>query len=587
MLLFIVVNAIAQPIGENRAREIAKAFFACRTTRSASNDVELEWSGRNLYTTPSTQAATTTNDDALLYIYNSSDNSGFVIVAGQMCDTPIIAYSNEQGFDFDNMAESTREILAAWSRQIEASKPTIAKQKSATTLAEESYGKVVCQYDTALWDQIEPYNRECPVIDGYRSLTGCVATAMAIICYYNKWPERGTGTTQSYGYYDNYYNYRYIDAYTLGRTYDYQNMLFNYSNGYSSTEGDAVAALMHDMGYAVQMAYHYESSGAYSENVAGVMSTYFSYSKQAILKRRDRYNDDEWDSMLKANLDKCGPTYYSGIGLEGGHAFIVDGYTNKDFFHFNFGWSGYNNGYFRTPEIEFYTGQDAIFDLVPDKDGTSTYRDYLSLTEYTINTSYFNGIACNSDDITTGSPFDITIGCIWNEGVATFNGDIAIALCSEDGQIKEIIATSTINGLDPAYITYISFEDICISSSINDGDRLRTMYKGSNSTDWIWMQGDSTSVVDEIILRASSGSIADAISLMYNTITDRNSQRTLTIATTRTISFECKKSNGDIISSGTCQPGDKATITFDSNQSGNYTLTFTDREASYSIKLRL
>ena len=586
-LLLIIANVMAQPISESRAREIAKAFLAGHTTRSSSSDVELEWSGRNPYATPSTQASTATNDDALLYIYNRSNNSGFVIIAGQECDTPIIAYSDDRGFDFDNMAESTREILAAWGRQIEASKPTVAKQKSATTLAEESYGKVVCQYDTALWDQGEPYNRECPVIDGYRAVTGCVATAMSIICYYNKWPERGTGTTQSYGYYDNYNNYRYVDSYTLGRTYDYSNMLFDYTGGYSTTEGNAVAALMHDMGYAVQMMYHYVSSGAYSENVARVMYSYFGYSKQAMLQIRDRYNDDEWDSMLKANIDKCGPTFYSGVGNSGGHAFIVDGYTNKNFFHFNFGWSGYNNGYYRTPEIEFYEGQDAVFDLIPDKDGTSTYRDFLFLTDYVIGSYSFNGIICDSNSITPNSPFDIIAGCIWNNGVDIFNGEIAVAIYNENDEIKEIIATSTLEDLSPNYLTYTIFEGVSISSNIDEGDKLRIIYKGENSTDWYWMQGSSPSIVDEILLRANASTIANAISLTYNKITDRNSKRSLTIATTRTISFECKKPDGSILQSGTRQPGYKTTITFDNNLSGNFTLTFTEGEASYSIKLRL
>ena len=49
---------------------------------------------------------------------------------------------------------------------------------------------------------------------------------------------------------------------------------------------------------------------------------------------------------MRTNLENYGPTFFSGQGDDGGHAFILDGYATNDYFHFNFGWSGYNNGSF-------------------------------------------------------------------------------------------------------------------------------------------------------------------------------------------------------------------------------------------------
>ncbi|MBQ4008222.1 MAG: C10 family peptidase, partial [Muribaculaceae bacterium] len=51
---------------------------------------------------------------------------------------------------------------------------------------------------TIKWNQNAPYNNMCPTYqkDGEtkRAATGCVATAMAQVMYYHKWPVHGTGS---------------------------------------------------------------------------------------------------------------------------------------------------------------------------------------------------------------------------------------------------------------------------------------------------------------------------------------------------------------------------------------------------------
>ena len=63
-----------------------------------------------------------------------------------------------------------------------------------------STGDVVKQYETAKWDQLSPYNKFCPMINNVRTVTGCVATAMAILMRYHQWPDAGTGTLPAYTY---------------------------------------------------------------------------------------------------------------------------------------------------------------------------------------------------------------------------------------------------------------------------------------------------------------------------------------------------------------------------------------------------
>lgn len=58
---------------------------------------------------------------------------------------------------------------------------------------------------TPQWHQKTPYNDQCPlhVPASRRTVVGCVATAMAQIMYYWKWPETGVGQSQTIDY-----NYR-------------------------------------------------------------------------------------------------------------------------------------------------------------------------------------------------------------------------------------------------------------------------------------------------------------------------------------------------------------------------------------------
>ena len=591
-ILFIATQALwAGPIDENRAREIAVAFFSGRATRSAVCDVELEWAGRDIAAPQaSTFSLPTANTEkALLYIYNRSDKQGFVIVAGEECDTPIIAYSDKNGFDYENMAPSTRAILSAWSRQIEATKCGDMVKKDAAELAAESYGTVLKNYDSALWNQMAPYNNECPKYDGQRSVTGCVATAMAIVCYYNRWPEKGSGTTPSYSYTDYYYSYRTVSANQLGRTYNYDYMLHNYDYGYTTEQGNAVAALMYDMGTSVEMQYHYVASSAYSEDIVYALSNYFGYSKEARLLYRDRFSQTQWNQMLRDNIDTYGPTIYTGVGYEGGHAFIVDGYTDKNYFHFNFGWSGYNNGYWKTPDIEFYEYQDAVFYLAPDKDGSTKYRDYLSLTDYESGDQYYAGITTNPEKLERNKSFYLTLGWIWNEGNTTFNGTVAIAVCDKDGNVREILGEQNIQYLYTGYIMTLNYNNISFKVSPNPGDVLCALYTSSTIDGWDRLEGTSEVVVDEILLNgpAINDDIASNVSIRYDKNYNNNGAKAIIISSKVAINFEWKSKSGSVLKSGNCNEGSTQIIELESNTSGEYILTFSNDSDSYSINIKL
>lgn len=60
--------------------------------------------------------------------------------------------------------------------------------------------------------------------------------------------------------------------------------------------------------------------------------------------------DERWNELLRESLDASCPVPYvatnTGSGSDSKHIFIIDGYTDKGYYHFNWGWGGSCNGYF-------------------------------------------------------------------------------------------------------------------------------------------------------------------------------------------------------------------------------------------------
>lgn len=572
-LLFITLALSAAPIGERKAREIATEFFSANSTRATSPTLSLEWAGKELSSSTIARFSATAQDDEMLYIYNRSDAAGFVVVAGDdNVEKSVIAFSHDNHLQIENLSGGTRYLLASWCRQIAAARVAT----TPTTRSSDSSNVGVTQqiYDTALWGQEAPFNNEAPMIDGYRAITGCVATAMSIICYYHKWPERGVGTTPAYTYRDAYGVAREMPANTLGRLYDYDNMISDYTAGYTSQQAAAVAALMKDMGTSVGMSYHYSSSGATDMNVPTALMTYFGYAKSALLMYGNGYTYRDWVKALKNNISQYGPTYFSGLDENnGGHAFVLDGYTSANYFHINFGWSGYCNGYYLLPDIEYSFDQNALFYLEPDKSGTSSYRDHLLFLS-----SNTGGLWSNTTEFSAGKSFQLTNAAVWNVGSVDFNGDVQVALCDVNGAIKETLWKTKVS-LQRMYYCRFGTLTLSIATPIVAGDRIRILYKGQYSEDWQWLK-QSDGVVNEIIVSATPEDIAKSLSFRYDTKTN-----SLSFISTYNLSYEVQGSTDNSIQSGTIVANERTTIDTSKYESGEYVIYFRKDSSAYKLDI--
>lgn len=306
--------------------------------------------------------------DSLLYIFNF-DNKGFIIIAGDDNVIPVLGYSNESVFSGKDLPDSFLAMLESFIQQISyVRENSIMADKQIeeewNMLLNGAYmptkGYSVSQLLTCLWDQDFPYNFLCPNDNegpGNRVYAGCVATAMAMVMYYYRYPVQPTG---SHGYYS---SYGYLSVDFSQSHYNYEQMPYKVS----SVNYDA-AKLQYDCGVAVDMMYSPHGSGAYMHDALNAMKQYFGYNQGATLEFKDNHSENEWINLLKSQLNAGYPMAYAGFDASSGHAFVCDGYVDN-MFHFNWGWSGSFNGYFYinnlNPAYNFSTGQQAFINCYP------------------------------------------------------------------------------------------------------------------------------------------------------------------------------------------------------------------------------
>lgn len=586
-LLLLSLTLTAAPIGEKRAREIAANFFSLTSaTRNGSAPaLKLEWAGFGMeqsapYSNPTrTQNAEEASNEALMYIYNRTDADGFVIIAGDDCaKRDIIAFSHENTFNTDDMAEGAQAILQAWCEDIAASRKSNSNAGRTTFSATRNTKELL--YTTAKWAQGSPYNNQCPMLNDGRAITGCVATAAAIIFYYHRYPDKGVGETEEYSYTSEGSKIT-IPNHTLGRTFDYDQMLPTYKNvKYTDAQADAISTLMVDIGTAIHISYGVESTSGNITRMAQQMIEHFGYSKNMQYLRRASYEDSEWFDMLRKNLDTYGPTYHRGENSSGGgHAYVLDGYKANDYFHINYGWNGSSNGYYLLPNISYCYDQRAIFNMAPDRDGTTKYKHVLTLNTKTISGVKYTGIHTNATRYEKGDAFQCFIYPV-NSGLSSFRGRVCIAHCDKEGKIKKTLCLY--NLLEASLSTSGYKPTLILKNEVENGDRLRVMYQGEGETEWIWARRLSDSVIDEVIMSATIEEVAKNTSFEYDRV-----KKSLTFSSILAIQCSVIDSAGNVVASGESAGSSSNSLNLSTLPSGEYTLSFASGGEPYQLNLKL
>lgn len=538
MLLPSVV--LADSVNEQQALAKAMQFFSKGTQTRTAPQFELIWDGE--------EVATRATAEPAFFIFNRTDMPGFVIIAGDDSVSPVIGYSFENGFGKGEMPSNLRYWLEGVRGMIlQARAAGVTIQATETPRA----GTPVVELATAKWDQGVPYNLECPMVNNgtQQGLTGCVQTAAAILCKYNRWPDYAVGTAPGYATATEGF---FVPGRTFGNIYDYDLMPDQYVN-YTSEQAAAVARLMADLGVMNGADYSTQATGAYTTDLYATMVTYMRYSKQALLAYREGYNDAEWIALLRKELDAGRPILYSGSGSAGGHAFICDGYDSDNLFRFNWGWSGSADGFYHVSSLvpgsySFVDGQDAIVDLVPDPESASKSRDllYTGIAGTTDGSRYY-GMASSTSNYAVNSPFMITMP-MFNFSIIPYNGQVAIAHFDKEGVLRdEISQRQSLANLGVGYGLLMSL-NCTIKQPIERGDYIMAVYL-ENSTQTLAPVRSYDGAPDRLILMAASPTVENVKSV--TSLSFDRATRKLSISTYEGAICSLKNADGAVVESAT------------------------------------
>lgn len=477
----------AAPRSQEQAAAIARNFFsngknAPVATRTAS-DIHMVATSADLLQTPVTRSGDT---GPAFYVYNRGQEA-FVIVSGDDRMKPILGYSEDGAFVTENLPENIREWLGYYAQEYRrAERSTATTPVSRTTTRTNFAASVAPLLQDIQYDQDTPYNNQCPLYSGKRSVTGCVATAIAQIMRYWKYPSVGTG---SHSYTTQSLNLKCTFNFAT-HPFDWDNMLPTYT-GTDETEEEinAISTLMLACGVACDMDYTPDMSGATPNAMYQGLIKYLNYDSGMYLTSRDYYTADEWMNLIKTELNEKRPIYYGGSSTGGGHAFVVDGYDTRDLVHVNWGWGGYCNGYFEVQTLnadgsgiggyadnsyQFY--QSMIVGLQP-KTGTSEYVSriqigYLELPDATV---------------TAGVSFSATAYDVYNM-VQTLNGAVGL-IAEKDG--KQTVLSQKSCNIDYLYGWSELELDATVPTSLTDGTyELYIASKATGEAQWNKAYGD-------------------------------------------------------------------------------------------------
>ncbi|MGI6521895.1 MAG: InlB B-repeat-containing protein [Fermentimonas sp.] len=437
LLLFSFVSIlsalIAAPIERTAALQLARQFLSqtsvSQFTRSSIAELESE---------PAYTAKDAMTGTPHFYVYNLSNDGGFVIVAADTRVRTILGYSFNGGFDEKNIPVNMREWLEEYSSQIAyaikqlpetATAPVVTRGTSVNSVV---VGPLLGQIQ---YNQGAPYNDLCPMDGDTRSVTGCVATAMAQVMRYYQHPLQGVGSKT---YFAEHIGQNLTVDFSATQ-YDWANMLPKYSASATDEQKLAVATLMYHAGVAAEMDYSKDGSGAYTSTGALALYEHFDYDIGVSGAMRKYYSEEEWLQLIKTELNATRPVLMSGHGSAGGHAFVCDGYATNDFVHINWGWGGWKDGYFQISALNVdgvgdFNSNQSVFYAIQTPQSGSVANSVLGIEEITVNRTSISG----------GQTAQFNLSKVTGMSLFGFKGQLALALYDDVGNFVKIIKSLTI-----------------------------------------------------------------------------------------------------------------------------------------------
>jgi len=445
-------------INENVAESLARDFYLKKNKNYLRSNIEIKL-----------VKCSVRENSAGYYIFNFGDKEGFVIVSSDDNNYPVLGYSLNGMFNPEDIPENMEYWLKSYEQQY------IQTEKNVENTAIEPL------LGTIAWNQTHPYNLLSPSVNSVKSVTGCVATAMAQIMKYYEWPVKGTG---SHSY---LWNNQTLFADFENTYYSWKDMLPSYGNMSTPKQDSAVAKLMYHCGVAVDMSFSPNGSSASYLKAANSLVNYFGYDTDIQLYRKFNHKYDEWINMILNELKASRPVIYTGSHDGSGHAFICDGYDGEGYFHLNWGWGGSSNGYFLLTSADpSYQGNSlSTGGYNEDQEIIIGIKKEDNIKEYIYNLcSYSNGLRSSISNISNIESEKVNFSISYvNYSRNTFTGNIGIGVYNNDSLIK-IIAASGIVNINSYSGSSVNFNNVSLNGLPQGQLKIQMIYKPQLRTGW-------------------------------------------------------------------------------------------------------
>lgn len=420
-----------------------------------------------------------TNTGSLATLQQLSDltvignrHAGFVVLANDDAIEAVVGVSNKPYTNDTNINPAFQWYLRAANAAI-ASRIASGHGYSGAIAPSAPLPDHVEPLIKTRWQQEAPFNNDVQKDDkGKPYLVGCVAITMTQIMRYYKYPAVGKGSN-SYTM-----NGETLSADFSASPYQWDKMLPIYEKGkYTDEEAKAVSELMRQVGISVNMDYKPGFSSSYTMSAQNALINNFGYNPDMNRYTRNYYSEQEWMDMVYKELSEKRPIYYSGNDSkwENGHAFVIDGYNADGKVHVNWGWGGYQDGYFDigilTPARSNYSYyQDMIVGIQPEQQGA--WRSHLTLyygSQLTIEKFSKRAISMGKAEV-------------WNVSSTPVNGTLALVI-EGNGQQRNLKTTNY--QADDSQWYSISWQRVIIPADLPDGDyQVYLRFKDDRDANW-------------------------------------------------------------------------------------------------------
>ena len=447
-MLVVAMAMQAHSISRSEALKKAEQFMSGKQFSVTNKSRVMQNDGNN-----------DTNDG--YYVFNAENEEGFVIVAGDDRLPEILGYSEHGALTSENASDNVKWLLGYYEKVVSS----LSSKNDAGSHFIRSARPEIRPLITTTWGQGAPYNDLCPVLNGQHCLTGCVATALAQVINYNRWPQGATSGIAAYTTKERGISMPQLEP----TTFNWDNMSFV-----------DVARLMLYCGQAVEMEYGLEVSGASSSMQSVALIKVFGYSQTAHEIYRSSYSEEDWDDILYNELAESRPVVYDGEASGGGHAFVVHGYKDG-MFYINWGWNGNEDGYFRltglsTSSGDFNANQVATISI-QSPTGNLVNRPKVVVKEVSYDGHRFIRRTSNgsfpSVNLSTRLVSDLS---------ESINIQTGLGLFDKNGMMKVLCNDSKFFAVGQEYSDNVSFT---IGNDIHDGTyRVVPISRASEADDW-------------------------------------------------------------------------------------------------------